>query len=236
VLFRPTRHLSPRTDGRLRALLGAVVVAALTGIALTGPVASAPRHAEEMSAGTALRTYVAIGDSITAGMRPTDRLDTPGPTAWVNGETAARLVRVGGWAVPGRTTADMLANARPATADVLVLLGGTNDLAHGFPWEGSAANLRGIAAEVGAASTLLVAIPPNDRDPGARTVFNARLAGLAAQAHWRFLDPWTGVAVDGAWVPGTGVDGIHPTPQVAAAVGRIIADRAWQVAGRRTGR
>jgi lysophospholipase L1-like esterase len=189
------------------------------------------------SSWTEVRTYVAVGDSITAGMvQGTDSLESPGPTSWLNGELAARLVRVGGWALPGRVTGDMLANVSPTAADVLVLLGGTNDLARGVPWADTVANLRGIVATVGAREALLVAIPPYDADPAGRSAFNARLAALAYQAHWRFLDPWTSVTVNGAWVAGASVDGIHPAPPVAAAAGQLISGKAWTVAARRTGR
>jgi acyl-CoA thioesterase-1 len=189
------------------------------------------------SMGSDVRTYAAVGDSITAGMvQGTDSLNAPGPTAWLNGETATRLVRVGGWAVPGTVTADMLANVAHVDADVLVLLGGTNDLARGVPWAETEVNLLAIVARVGPRAALLVAIPPNDADPAGRSAFNARLAALAHQVHWRFLDPWPGVAVNGAWLAGTSVEGVHPTPQVAAAAGQVISGKAWQVAARRTSR
>jgi acyl-CoA thioesterase-1 len=183
------------------------------------------------------RTFTAIGDSITAGMvQGTDHFDTPGPTSWLSGETAAHLVRMGGWAEPGTVTADMRANVVPTAANLLVLLGGTNDLARGIPWDTTAANLQQIGSTVGARDTLLVAIPPSDADPANRNAFNGRLATLAGQLGWHFLDPWTSVDTGGAWSPGTTVDGIHPTPSAAAAIGRIITAGAWQAAAERTGR
>src|SRR3954471_23391359 len=214
--------------------LGAVLASA----ALTSTAAGDRRPAtiDAVSAGNSagIRTYVAVGDSITAGMVPgTDTLSTPGPTSWLAGETASRLVQVGGWAVPGTVTEDMRAHVVPTPADVLVLLGGTNDLMRGIPWDVTAANLQAIAATVGARSTLLVAIPPSDELPAARSAFNTRLRALAGAAHWRYTDPWTSAAASGAWAPGTTVEGIHPTAAPAAAIGRAITDRAWQVAARR---
>jgi hypothetical protein len=180
------------------------------------------------------RTYVAVGDSITAGKDlGVDSLDTPGATSWSNGQTAARLDLLGGWAVPGTTTADMRANVVPTPADVLVLLGGTNDPARGIPCETTVANLRGISDTVGARTTLLVAIPPNDADPAGRDALNAHLAALAGQAGWRFVDPWTTVDWNGAWTPGATVEGIHPTPEVAYNIGRVITAQAWQAAADR---
>ena len=225
---------------RLGLPVALIISAVLLGAVLTAPHQHArPRSSpgtELALLRTELRTYVAVGDSITAGMvQGTDRLDTPGPTSWLNGEVEPRLLRVGGWAMPGRVTGDMLANVSPTAADVLVLLGGTNDLARGVPWADTQAHLLEIVTTVGAREALLVAIPPYDADPAGRSAFNARLAALAARLHWRFLDPWTSVAVDGAWVTGTSVDGIHPVPAVAAAVGQVISGKAWKVVWRRTG-
>ena len=221
-------------------------VPAATALAVGAALASAalttadddrrPTTIDAVAAGDSagIRTYVAVGDSITAGMVPgTDTLTTPGPTSWLAGETASRLVQVGGWAVPGTVTEDMRAHVVPTPADVLVLLGGTNDLMRGIPWDVTAANLQAISTTVGARSTLLVAIPPSDSAPEARSAFNTRLRALAGARHWRYIDPWTSVAASGAWTPGTTVEGIHPTASTAAAVGRAITDRAWQVAARR---
>lgn len=198
---------------------------------------SAPTVPVPVAAPARDRTFAAVGDSITAGKEPgTDSLATPGATSWLNGDTATHLQRVGGWAEPGTVTADMRANVRPTDADLLVLLGGTNDLARGVPWDVTAANLRAISATVGARGTLLVAIPPSDADPGGRNAFNVRLAALAAELGWRYLDPWTSVDDGGAWVPGMTVEGIHPTPETATEIGSIITAGAWQAAAERAAR
>jgi acyl-CoA thioesterase I len=226
----------PRAGAPVALAIGATLV----GAVLTAPHPSAPPTSSAAlvvaSHESEMRTYVAVGDSITAGMvQESDSLATPGATSWLHGETASRLVRAGGWAIPGRVTGDMRANVSPTTADVLVLLGGTNDLARGLPWAETEANLRAIVATISARKALVVAIPPYDLDPAGRSTFNARLAALAAQSHWRFLDPWTSVTMNGAWVAGASVDGIHPAPAVAAGAGRVISAKAWTVAARRTG-
>ena len=236
---RAMRARRPRRGTVCLAVLsvGASLLASLAATPSGAATAADPSDLAPASFSTGVRTYVAVGDSITAGMvQATDSLSAPGATSWLNGETAARLQRVGGWAYPGTTTADMRAGFVRTPADVLVLLAGTNDLARGIPWEVTEANLVAIAAQAGTRNLLLVAIPPSDANPPARTAFNARLAALAGRAQWRFVDPWTGVAVDGAWAPGTTVEGIHPTPEIAAAAGRVITDRAWQAAATRTGR
>jgi lysophospholipase L1-like esterase len=200
------------------------------------PAAAPTSNLDSAGEDTEVRSYVAVGDSITAGMVPgVDSLDSPGPTGWLAGEVSDELVRVGGWAVPGSITADMAAGVVPTAADVLVLLGGTNDLARGIPWSVTEANLRAIATTVGAGTTLAVALPPSDADPIGHTEFNARLAALAGEQGWRFVDPWTSVSAAGSWAAGTTVEGIHPVPAVAATVGRTITDRAWQVADGRGG-
>jgi hypothetical protein len=76
------------------------------------------------SAGPGVRTYVTVGDSITAGSQPYDRLDALGATSWLHGETAERLQLVGGWAVAGASTGEMRAHVGRTPADALVLLGG----------------------------------------------------------------------------------------------------------------
>lgn len=231
--LRGWRRLARRRFVLPVAVLGgaALLASVLTGGTPSAAPGMAPAHAQ-----IGVRTYVAVGDSITAGMAPgLDSLSNPGPTSWLNGETAARLVLVGGWAQPGSITEQMRAGVVPTPADVLVLLGGTNDITRGIPWSTTEANLRAISATVGARRTLLVAIPPSDALAAARNAFDAHLRDLAVRARWRFVDPWTSVDVGGAWAPGTTVEGIHPTPEVAAAAGRVIAARAWQVAAIRTG-
>jgi lysophospholipase L1-like esterase len=241
---RRTTHIARRGEERVKEALiprrtrrahdrfvvlsaGAVLLASL----LTGPDAPGGPGLATAGAGTGLHSYVAVGDSITAGMVPdADTVATPGATSWLNGETEAHLQRVGGWAYPGALTADMRAGFTPVRADVLVLLGGTNDLARGIPWGETRANLRAIAASAGTGAVLLVAIPPNDQSPKARSAYNARLDDLAAREQWRFVDPWTDVDAGGAWATGTTVDGIHATPQVAAAAGTSISDAVWRAA------
>nr|WP_239521822.1 SGNH/GDSL hydrolase family protein [Geodermatophilus sabuli] len=203
----------------------------------TGPGAPSTEPAAAAAGDSiGVRTYAAVGDSLTAGIPggPATGIQRPGASSWLNGETAQRLVLAGGWAVSKTTTSDMLANVVPTPSDVLVLLGGANDV-NLLPWEVTAANLRGISARIGARNTLLVAIPPMRGSSAARAAFNARLATLASQQGWRFVDPWGPFSVNGNWAPGADQDGYHPTPETGVAVGRVIADEAWQAAARRSG-
>jgi lysophospholipase L1-like esterase len=169
-----------------------------------------------------VRTFVVIGDSITAGLSPFNDAEVPGPTSWVPFAEGAPLAFDGGWASPGATTAAMRAGAGVSGADQLVVMGGTNDLLTGLDWTSTRANLVDVVATVGVPDVLLCAIPPLDQQPQARSEFNVRLAELAAEQGWDYVDPWTGVEAAGTFVATASEDGVHPTPEVAAAVGDQI--------------
>ena len=194
------------------------------------PSGPAPETSDPATSGPATpRTFLAVGDSITAGATDVaqplvgDRVQ--GDASWLpSAEQESGWDLVDGWAVPGATTADMLAGVEPTdwTADVLVVMAGTNDLARGLPWEESAAHLEGIVAAAGAPTTVVVAIAPSDPRPAARNGYNAALAGLAGRNGWTYLDPWGEVDAGGSFAPGASPDGVHPTPAVAADVGSRI--------------
>jgi acyl-CoA thioesterase-1 len=116
----------------------------------------------------------------------------------------------------------MQAGAAGLAADVLVLMGGTNDLGTGVGWPASQEHLLGIVAAVGEGHVVLSAIPPLDFAPARVLDFNVQLAALAQQQGWEFVDPWVAVSQGGAFAPGTSPDGIHPTPEVAAQAGAVI--------------
>lgn len=221
----------------LQATVAGVLLASVAGCGLSGddgrPAPAALPPSSSPASGTpertAPRTFVAVGDSITAGTaavtQPLDGARGEGSASWLPAaEQESGWDLVDGWAVPGATTADMLAGVtgRDWSADVLVVMAGTNDLAQSLPWAESAANLQGIAAAVGAPTVVAVAIAPSDPRPDARNGFNAALADLAAQRGWTYLDPWPDVDAGGAFTPGAAEDGVHPTPDVAAATGRRI--------------
>jgi acyl-CoA thioesterase-1 len=175
------------------------------------------------------RTFVAVGDSITAGATDVSQLlvgdRVQGDASWLPAaELESGLDLVAGWAVPGATTADMLAGVEPTdwSADVLVVMAGTNDLVRGLSWQESAADIEGIVAAAGAPTVVVVAIAPNDPHSAARNGFNAALAHLAGRNGWTYLDPWAEVDAGGAFAPGASPDGTHPTAAVAADAGRRI--------------
>lgn len=195
----------------------------------TPPSAAPGSPAPAPPAPAAPRTFVVVGDSITAGAadvsKPLVGDRVQGDASWLPAaEEESGLDLVTGWAVPGATTADMLAGVEPTdwTADVLVVMAGTNDLTRGLPWQQSAADLEGVVAAAGAPTVVVVAIAPHDPRPAARNGFNAALADLAGRSGWTYLDPWDDVDAGGSFTPGASPDGVHPTPAVAAEVGGRI--------------
>jgi hypothetical protein len=167
-------------------------------------------------------TFAVVGDSITAGDAPIDGTQVIGPGSWVPAAEAPGLVFAGGWAVPGTTTEDMRAGVGPVDADVLVVMGGSNDLLVPLDWATSERNLREIVATAGVAEVVLSAIPPRDEYAQAAVEYNARLRELAAREGWEYVDPWVPFAQEGTFRSGASLDGVHPTQRVADEVGVAI--------------
>src|SRR4051794_9547744 len=89
-------------------------------------------------------TVVGVGASVTDA----DSADSPagvfGPGSWVSTADRDGIDVTGGWAIKGATTAAMAAGAQPSDADALVVMGGTNGVLQGIPWEQSGAEIGGI--------------------------------------------------------------------------------------------
>jgi lysophospholipase L1-like esterase len=165
-----------------------------------------------------------VGDSITAGFAPTEGTTVRDRNSWIPfADQDERLTFAGGYAVPGATTTVMRDGITPVDADVLVVMGGTNDLGAGTPWETVRSNLLQIVATAGVPVVTLSAIPPRDDVAAGVLEFNAQLERLATEQGWHFVDPWSGMSDDGAWVAGTSDDGIHPVEQVVSLVGQRLA-------------
>jgi|1186.fasta_scaffold278384_1 lysophospholipase L1-like esterase len=219
---------------RRRAML-AVLLALCLGAC--SPAATGSAHGGAAATGSPSRSASAVpfgvvGDSLTAGTKPLAGSGQTGVPSWLHGAEGAPLELSGGWALPGATTAQMLAGLQRVDADVLVVLAGTNDLQLAVPWETVRDNLLAIVATAGVPRVVLSTVPPLDRFPAHREQYNRRLRALADEQHWRLVDPWTAVQSDGAWVPGTTIDGVHPTAQVADRAGRAIRAVVLDAAGR----
>jgi len=142
--------------------------------------------------------------------------------SWVTRVSSEHLEFVGGWARGGASTADMRAGIAPLDPDVLVILAGTNDLLQQVPFEVSAANLVAISRIGGGDEVAVVSLPPLAADPSASAAYNRRLAGLADDNGWLFLDA-SAVLRDGDdWSDGATADGVHPTPRAQAELGLAV--------------
>ncbi|MGY1719528.1 SGNH/GDSL hydrolase family protein [Blastococcus sp. SYSU DS0552] len=171
------------------------------------------------------RTFVVVGDSITAGIEEALRgSDVDAPRSWVPAAVGEPLTFLGGWATPGATIEDMREGVTAYQADVLVLMGGTNDLHASVPWDVSERNLREIVEAVGIDEVILAAVPPLNSLPAQAVEHNHRLEELAGRSGWTYVDPWTEVRQDGAYVDGASEDGVHPVPAVADQAGERIRE------------
>lgn len=201
-------------------LLAVSVVLTACGVQGAGGGAPGP-------AGEDAPSFVVVGDSITAGDQPLVGDDVAGRGSWVPAAEGPPLRFLGGWAVPGSTTqamVDGVAGQRTPDADVLVLLGGTNDLTAEVPTEVTVAHLEQVAQTVDAGEVLLVAVPPKDAQPDQVLALNEVLAGEAADRGWGFVDPWRAVSAQGRYASGTSPDGVHPVQSVADDAGQRIRE------------
>jgi lysophospholipase L1-like esterase len=168
--------------------------------------------------------FAVVGDSITAGFAPVEGTTVRDRSSWIPfADQDERLRFAGGYAVPGATTAVMRDGVGPVDADVLVVMGGTNDVGTGVPWESTRANLVQIVSTAAVPVVVLSAIPPRDDAAEQVRQLNARLEALAAERGWHHVDPWAGMSDEGSWVAGTSDDGIHPVEQVVGLVGQRLA-------------
>jgi lysophospholipase L1-like esterase len=211
-------------------------VAALVGlVVLTSACASGPAGTRRISGPSSVDAGVlqvsAVGDSITeADSDDFDQGDI-GPGSWAAYAGGSGVKVTGGWAHAGATTADMLAGVTDDVAagaieeppEVLVLMGGSNDIDDGVPIQTILDNLSAIATTLGADRVTLSAVPPEAAVQSTVDALNARLPALAAQEGWQFTDPMVDVrAADGSWLPGMSSDGVHPTQRGARLIGKRL--------------
>lgn len=166
-----------------------------------------------------------VGDSNSTGFLGTLEAGSAAGVAWVSQLPSGEFLSAGGWAVDGATTAAMAAAAFPIPgAHVLVILGGTNDLAIGVPADEVMDNLERIADVVGVPEVVIAAIPPLDFLPQEAMDLNAALAEFAASKSWAFVDPWLDARnADGTWVREYYTDGVHTSREGYAAAAAQIA-------------
>ncbi|WP_411734273.1 SGNH/GDSL hydrolase family protein [Paeniglutamicibacter sp.] len=182
-------------------------------------------------------TFMVAGDSITAAGSRTVAAGHVGEASWVNyvnmPGTPATLAWTGGWALGGAQTGDMAAALRPSSPDALVILAGTNDLAHGTSHTRIAENLVRIARIVRAPMVLLSSIPPRDDAVAATVDYNDFLRTLAGERGWMYVDASAGLRSEAdTFLPGLSDDGVHPNVEGArilgAAIGQALTTKPMQ--------
>jgi lysophospholipase L1-like esterase len=177
---------------------------------------------------------VALGDSLTADLGWAVAPAAAYPS-WFTAALAdePRLVAAANAGIPGDTTDGMVARfARDVAVHaprVVVILGGTNDLARGRTTEqvlGSLEQLTALARDAGAVPVLATIPPRTDGDFAVEVAdLNAGIQRSAAEGGIPVIDFFSVLAGDdGRWRPGFTDDGVHPTPAAAEAMGRIAVE------------
>jgi lysophospholipase L1-like esterase len=169
-------------------------------------------------------TFGVVGDSITAW---TDRQGTPQPagswTTYANrdGVSFTEL----GWAQNGARLAEMGLNMKPVSADVLVVVAGTNDLRLPTTLPERLLLLDAIVLRANVEDVIISSVPPLNAAPQLSTAWNSALREHAAGMGWKFVDAWADVrAQNGTFATGTTPDGLHPTAEAAEAAGAALHD------------
>jgi acyl-CoA thioesterase-1 len=171
-------------------------------------------------------SVAAIGDSITARYR----LSYSYPDLlgrW-------REVPVRNFGVSGDTTAQMLDRLADVldsgpTPQVVVIMGGTNDIARGMPVEGALRNLQTIAERVrdSGRRPVLVCPPPSGAfHLDSAMALRAGLRDYARAAGITFVDPWPAMedrARPGWSRPELALDVLHPNEQGQYVLAEQIA-------------
>lgn len=206
------------------AFLATVPACAGSGVKGSAPsptTVPSPRPTEP----TPIRIAV-VGDSNTTGLSGTLESGIAAGQSWAAQLHEPRFVLVGGWARDGASTELMAEQVKPLPdVDVLVLMGGTNDAPLGIGEKATVGNLRKIVDIVQPESVVLSTVPPIQVVPARATELNAGLRETAAQAHWRFADPWAALrAPGGTWESPYLRDGIHTTTAGYALVGQALRD------------
>jgi hypothetical protein len=211
-----------------RAVVPAGLLAAclaLSGCALDSAIGSVPAPAPIVTETPAPPTaLVVVGDSLATG----DGNDgTPAdPGSW-RMHLAGNVDVVDGWWRNGATTKTMADNLPLTRGDVLIVMGGTNDVANGVPIGQSRESIQRIVQKVAADDVILCAIPPFDREAGegeAAAKLNSELQELAEDSGWAWVDPWEFFRDAEGWTDGASTDGIHPTEPVYRSVGLVLSD------------
>ena len=172
-------------------------------------------------------TVAAVGDSFTSW---TVWRGIPNYPSWTKALPASVGFEGEGWAQGYATLAQMARNVHSVDADVLVVMGGTNDL-WDTPVADRLASIDVIVTDAQAPRVLLAAVPPVVGQGPLVTAWDATLSSFAATRGWTFVDPWVDVRAPGdEWIdPSFTVDGIHLTQAAADLAAARIAEAATRL-------
>jgi lysophospholipase L1-like esterase len=236
----------PHAAAVSRSVPGAIAAAA-AGAATPAATATAtatvglarldiPTPAYGPAQGPAPRTFVALGDSLTAWAFAPGSWYVHRSAAWPSVlstmDPALTLLHNAG--VPGNTTAQMVARFRADVLayhpDLLIVLGGTNDV--GKHWSGSVtvSNLRTIVRRAKAAGidVVVMTIPPNNllcpSELRALRNTNAALVSMAEAEGVPVVDIYATLVGSGGRLPRTyaAVDGLHLTESAEKAIAERV--------------
>ena len=208
----------------MRKLLSsaAVLAIACAGVGFRTPPERGPRGV----ATAPPATIAAVGDSITAGYLA--------PVSWPSLLRKWDRARVTDLGQPGWATATMVehfGDALASGAEVITIMGGTNDCAYGVPVDQAVAN---VASMVGAARTagrrpvVIGPLPRAGNDstgaPSNICLLSLRAAESAYASANRvtFVDPWAAFSGSKAFQT-LYVDGTHPNARGALVLARVVA-------------
>lgn len=188
------------------------------GVAFSHPMSPDPPSAQVVVAAPPA-TVAAVGDSITSGYLA--------PVSWPTVMTtwdAAAVTNLGrpGWATA--TMAEHFADAIATGAQVITIMGGTNDCAYGVPVSQAVANIGSMvtAAEQAGRRPVLIGPLPREGDDTCLLELRAAESAYASTNGVTFVDPWDTFSAPSAFQT-LYVDGTHPDAQGAFMLAWLVA-------------
>jgi len=167
------------------------------------------------------QTVAAVGDSITAGYLA--------PVSWPTLMTTWDTGTITNLGHPGWTTATMaehFGDALATGAQVITIMGGTNDCGYGLPVDQAVANIGSMAtaAEQAGRRPVLIGPLPRDGDNPCLLTLRAAESAYASANGIMFVDPWDSFSGQNAFQT-LYVDGTHPNAQGAFLLASLVADQ-----------
>ena len=184
----------------------------------------------------------ALGDSLTAGHVSSGFWPDYAPYTDVLTRRLGPTAQVENYGVDGDLTSGMLERLRvevlPRSPDLVILVGGANDLGWGMSPDEILRNLTEMVDGVlsAGARVLVGAVPPIAGFPSlteTRRSLNRRLKGLITERGAYFADLFGPLAdEDGSLRPEYSSDGLHLTEEGYAVMGEVLCDAVEEVLAR----